>query len=233
MEYYNVNTISELAEIMKIGQPAISKWRNNNSINPVKKKCRELGIYDKIFSEEIAYDKLGDYDKRPDFSYKNFIDNFDDVLDTLDNENKFYDNLQKRIIKITTAKSYIKVDEKIIDKYTLDLFKDNYLKAIEFNNLKEFRIHLIEYTFKNDFFCLQDKYRNKDSKQRFERIVALLNSIKIDEQIIDGITFDLFKEAYLRAVEFSEIKDFRVYLMKFTFNLMDSLSDTLQDFQES
>ena len=49
MEYYNVQTISELAEIIKIGQPAISKWKNNNSINPIKKKCKELGIYNEIF----------------------------------------------------------------------------------------------------------------------------------------------------------------------------------------
>lgn len=49
MEYYNLHTISELAQAIKIGQPAISKWKNNNSINAIKKKCRELGIYDKIF----------------------------------------------------------------------------------------------------------------------------------------------------------------------------------------
>jgi len=49
MEYYNLHTISELAQEMKIGQPAISKWKNNNSINAIKKKCRELGIYHKIF----------------------------------------------------------------------------------------------------------------------------------------------------------------------------------------
>jgi len=49
MEYYNLHTISELAQAIKIGQPAISKWKNNNSINAIKKKCRELGIYDKVF----------------------------------------------------------------------------------------------------------------------------------------------------------------------------------------
>ena len=49
MEHYNINTISELAEILKIGQPAISKWKINNSITPIRKKCKEIGIYDKIF----------------------------------------------------------------------------------------------------------------------------------------------------------------------------------------
>lgn len=51
MEYYDVTTISELSEILNIGQPAISKWKKNNSVNTIKKKCRELGIYDVIFGD--------------------------------------------------------------------------------------------------------------------------------------------------------------------------------------
>lgn len=51
MEYYNLTTISELSEKIKIGQPAISKWKNKNSITPIKKKCQELGIYDEIFKD--------------------------------------------------------------------------------------------------------------------------------------------------------------------------------------
>ena len=51
MEYYGVNTISELSEMIKIGQPAISKWKNNNSITAIKKKCKELGIYNEIFED--------------------------------------------------------------------------------------------------------------------------------------------------------------------------------------
>lgn len=52
MEYYEVHTISDLAKILEIGQPAISKWKINNSINTIKKKCRELGIYDEIFGNK-------------------------------------------------------------------------------------------------------------------------------------------------------------------------------------
>ena len=51
MEYYNVHTISDLSLKIGIGQPAISKWKINNSINTVKKKCIELGIYDEIFGK--------------------------------------------------------------------------------------------------------------------------------------------------------------------------------------
>lgn len=56
MEYYSINTISELSKILGIGQPAISKWKINNSINPIKKICRELGIYNDIFGD-IQNDK--------------------------------------------------------------------------------------------------------------------------------------------------------------------------------
>lgn len=51
MSYYGVFTISELAQQMDIGQPAISKWKINNSIHAIKKKCRELGIYNEIFGD--------------------------------------------------------------------------------------------------------------------------------------------------------------------------------------
>lgn len=51
MEYYQVYTISDLAEKIKIGQPSISKWKINNSLNAIKKKCRELGIYNEIFND--------------------------------------------------------------------------------------------------------------------------------------------------------------------------------------
>ncbi|MCT7589048.1 hypothetical protein [Aliarcobacter butzleri] len=51
MDYYEVHTITELSKILGIGQPAITKWKINNSILPIKKKCRELGIYNEIFGD--------------------------------------------------------------------------------------------------------------------------------------------------------------------------------------
>jgi len=49
MDYFKVYTISELADYLKIGQPSISKWKANNMVNAIKKKCKELGIYNDIF----------------------------------------------------------------------------------------------------------------------------------------------------------------------------------------
>lgn len=51
MDYFNALTMKELAERIGISQQAISKWKNNNSITAIKKKCRELGIYNEIFGD--------------------------------------------------------------------------------------------------------------------------------------------------------------------------------------
>ena len=52
MAYYNVFSMHELSSKIGISQPAISKWKNNNSIVAIKKKCRELGIYNEIFHDD-------------------------------------------------------------------------------------------------------------------------------------------------------------------------------------
>ncbi|MFW2580420.1 hypothetical protein [Aliarcobacter butzleri] len=53
MSYFNVINYSELAEKIGIQQQNISKWKSRNSVNAIKKKCRELGIYNEIFKDEI------------------------------------------------------------------------------------------------------------------------------------------------------------------------------------
>lgn len=52
LDFYHVSTAVELAQKMQITQQTISGWRSRNSINAVKKKCRELGIYDEIFKDK-------------------------------------------------------------------------------------------------------------------------------------------------------------------------------------
>ena len=51
MDYYNALTMKELSEKIGISQQAISKWKNSNSLRAIKKKCRELGIYNEIFGD--------------------------------------------------------------------------------------------------------------------------------------------------------------------------------------
>ena len=50
-DHYDVYSMSELAECMGVSQPNISKWKSRNSISAIKKKCRELGIYNEIFGD--------------------------------------------------------------------------------------------------------------------------------------------------------------------------------------
>jgi len=48
-KYYDVRTIKELSP--KINTPAstISDWRQRGAINPLRKKCKDLGMYEEIF----------------------------------------------------------------------------------------------------------------------------------------------------------------------------------------
>lgn len=66
MEYYDVTTISELAEKINIGHQAISKWRKNNSIDAIKKRSRELGLYAYLFNDfEVDLFQSSEYDYVP------------------------------------------------------------------------------------------------------------------------------------------------------------------------
>lgn len=50
-KYFDVNNNIDLAEKMGITKQTITNWKTRNSINAIKKKCYELGIYDSIFTE--------------------------------------------------------------------------------------------------------------------------------------------------------------------------------------
>jgi preprotein translocase subunit SecD len=52
--YYNVVNAAELSEKINTSQKTISNWKVRNSIGAVKKKCRELGIYNEIFGDSNA-----------------------------------------------------------------------------------------------------------------------------------------------------------------------------------
>ena len=52
-QYFNVSSAVELSEKLNISQKNISNWKIRNSVNAIKKICRELGIYSVIFEESI------------------------------------------------------------------------------------------------------------------------------------------------------------------------------------
>lgn len=52
--FYKVATITELAQCLGMSQPAVTNWERRNSISAIKKRCRELGIYDEIFGDIVV-----------------------------------------------------------------------------------------------------------------------------------------------------------------------------------
>ena len=51
--YYKVSTIRDLAEKLNMSESTVSKWKQRDSLNAIKKKCRELEIYSEIFGDSI------------------------------------------------------------------------------------------------------------------------------------------------------------------------------------
>ena len=51
LEFYKVSNVAELSHIINTSQKTISNWKIRNSINAIKKRCRELGIYHEIFGD--------------------------------------------------------------------------------------------------------------------------------------------------------------------------------------
>lgn len=51
LDYFDLDNMSQLADKLSVSQPTISKWKSRGSILPIKKICRELGIYNKIFGD--------------------------------------------------------------------------------------------------------------------------------------------------------------------------------------
>ena len=49
--FFNVNNNLDLADRMKTTPQTISNWKARNSVNAIKKRCRELGIYSEIFGD--------------------------------------------------------------------------------------------------------------------------------------------------------------------------------------
>lgn len=116
LSYYNVSTYSDLALKIDTTQANISSWKIRNSINAIKNKCKELGIYNEIF---------GDFNSNIQMN----------------------NNVSGGQIAQTVKGNLITNNQTIddIDNSTLSLFKEAYYKAKESDDIKGFRIYLMEY----------------------------------------------------------------------------------------
>ncbi|MCT7549060.1 helix-turn-helix domain containing protein [Aliarcobacter butzleri] len=116
--FYNVSSIKELSEAINTGASTISNWKQRNSITALKRKCRELGIYNEIFGN-----------LNTDIQSINTISGGQNAQSVHGNQiqdlnNKFSD----------------------IDDATIGLFIEAYKKAKETNDIKGLRLHLMEYS---------------------------------------------------------------------------------------
>ena len=51
--FYKVASVAELSKQINTSQKTISNWKIRNSISALKKRCRELGIYNEIFGDSF------------------------------------------------------------------------------------------------------------------------------------------------------------------------------------
>lgn len=101
--YYNVNSIKDLANIINTQPSTVSNWKQRSSVTAIKKKCRELGIYEDIFPlsfEENDNNKI--YKEEIEIIYEAILDDTKYRLkEKLKNytDNSFIDWMNKMIPK--------------------------------------------------------------------------------------------------------------------------------------
>jgi len=118
LEYYNVNTLSELGDIIGVNQPVISGWKARNSISAIKKKCIELGIFHEIFAD-VDETQIISSNRGQIAQYVSGSQNFNTAP-----------NLQNK-------------DD--IDTATYNLFLEAYIKAKNKDDIKGLRVLLMDY----------------------------------------------------------------------------------------
>ncbi len=119
MDYYNVSSNNELAEKLNMQPSSISSWKNKNSVTAIKKKCRELGIYKEIFGEI-------------------------NIQTVVNNEGQLANKVEGNQMFNPPNQNERKINDKV-DPATYNLFLEAYEKAVGENDLKSFRLHLMEY----------------------------------------------------------------------------------------
>ena len=126
LSFYNVSNLSELANKMNTTPQNISKWKKRNSVNAIKKKCRELGIYNEIFGDQniqtIGSINGGQVTQKVqgNQNYNNHPDNHEDSM-----------------------KYNIQHDD--IDAATFNLFLEAYAKSLKNNDVNDLRVYLMDY----------------------------------------------------------------------------------------
>ena len=118
LNFYNVHTLKDLRETTNIPISTMSSIKQRNSITALKKKCRELGIYNEIFED-----------------LNNNIQLINTISGGQNAQNIHGNQIQDSNNKFSN-----------IDDATIGLFIEAYKKAKEKNDIKGLRLHLMEYS---------------------------------------------------------------------------------------
>ena len=90
LNYFNLTSLQELANKFNIKQSALSSWKSRNSVNAIKKRCRELGIYSEIFGDLNFSSNENQKNENIDYSRNNASQNI----------MKSEPNIDKNILKL-------------------------------------------------------------------------------------------------------------------------------------
>jgi transcriptional regulator with XRE-family HTH domain len=145
--YFNVNSIKELSEKIGLQPSTISNWKQRSSISAIKKKCRELNIYNDIFSETnlMTEDKL---------SNEKIQEMYDAILD----DSKY--RLKEKLQNYTDA-SFIDWMNKMIPKKILI----NTLKELS-KNKNEYNLNNSKQTLLVSLRTLEVSFINEKNKHQ-------------------------------------------------------------------
>ena len=140
MEFYGVDTISELAEYIEVSQPTISRWIKSNSIEAIKKKSIEKGIYKYLFDYfEVDLFQSSEYDNLSKFDIERILKQnckkYGVKLETVEIKNKRLLYLIQQIDKYANEKEIKEVEDTLKDLYlNLEPDKPNLPKFSEIDD---------------------------------------------------------------------------------------------------
>lgn len=124
LDYFDLDNMSQLADKLSVSQPTISKWKSRGSILPIKKICRELGIYNKIFG---------------DLNMQNIQNQIIDTQNGINSFNNFAESNKQKII----SKDILQDEEVIkVIKSITPIIEDDKIKKEDF--IKYLKKWLIE-----------------------------------------------------------------------------------------
>lgn len=177
--FYNVANATELSKKINTSKKTISTWKIRNSINALKKKCKEIGIYKEIFENFEIIENLNlENNSNTSFEYyfKEFLNYFDVFTikelsekigippSTISNWNQ-----RKSITALKKAARELNIYKEIFEEITLDDFDFSKIKKIE-----ELKIQCKKYGIRNTTI------KNK-------RLLYLMEQITIEAQVHNKI----------------------------------------------